>query len=454
MPTSCGHECGLEYDQEYDLGYGLECAVECAIACAAEARIDPEIGVSPTRMAGNADARLRPRGSNHVGMAQFNERVVLQAVRLNGSVAKAEIARLTHLTAQTVQTIIVRLEAEGLVRKLAPVRGKVGQPSVPMALNPDGAFSIGIKIGRRSMDMLLVDFCGQVRERLSLGYAFPDANTLFAEIDSRLQLLRQSLPPKLRSRLHGVGIAAPLSLGGWQTLLGVAPEQAAKWAHIDIRERVMEMTELPVEFVKDTAAACVAELVAGRGRSINSFLYVFVDTFIGGGLVLDSQLRGGLHGNAGAVGSFPLGLAATSAGEAPAQLLSLASLFNLEARYRQHGLDESAATDDRALVAPWREHTLGWLHEAGPAVALTVNSAACLLDLEGVIVDGLFSPAMLTAFLAEVEAALDKFSWEGVARPAVLAGTVGSDARAIGGALLPLYANFAPDRDLFLKIGS
>lgn len=387
-------------------------------------------------------------------MGQFNERVVLQAIRLNGSLPKADIARLTHLTAQTVQTIIARLESDGLVRKLAPVRGKVGQPSVPMALNPDGAFSIGIKIGRRSMDMLLVDFCGQVRERVSLAYAFPDPDTLFAEIDARLKTLSLSLPPKQRSRLHGVGIAAPLSLGGWQTLLGIAPQQAAKWAHIDIRERVTEMTDLPVEFVKDTAAACVAELVAGRGRSIKSFLYVFVDTFIGGGLVLDSHLRSGLHGNAGAVGSFPLGLAHVDTASPPAQLLSLASLFNLEARYRQHGLDESAATDARALSAPWREHTLGWLREAGPAVALTINSAACLLDLEGVIVDGLFSPAMLTALLDEVEAALDKFSWEGVARPPVLAGTVGADARAIGGALLPLYANFAPDRDLFLKLAS
>jgi predicted NBD/HSP70 family sugar kinase len=410
--------------------------------------------MSPTRPVGNADARLRPRGSNHVGMAQFNERVVLQAVRLHGSLAKADIARLTHLTAQTVQTIITRLEAEGLVRKLPPVRGKVGQPSVPMTLNPDGAFSIGIKIGRRSMDMLLVDFCGQVRERVSLGYVFPDPDTLFTEINLRLQALCNSLPPKQRARLHGVGIAAPLSLGGWQTLLGIAPQQAAKWAHIDIRERVMEMTDLPVEFVKDTAAACVAELVAGRGRSIKSFLYIFVDTFIGGGLVLDSHLRGGLHGNAGAVGSFPLGLSHIDAAAPPAQLLSLASLFNLEARYRRQGLDESAATDERALTAPWRPHTMGWLREAGPAVALTVNSAACLLDLEGVIVDGLFSPSMLTALLAEVEGALDQYSWEGVARPAVLAGTVGSDARAIGGALLPLYANFAPDRDLFLKLAS
>jgi predicted NBD/HSP70 family sugar kinase len=405
-------------------------------------------------MAASAESRLRPRGSNHVGMGQFNERVVLQAVRLHGSLAKAEIARVTHLTPQTVQTIIARLEDDGLVRKLAPVRGKVGQPSVPMALNPDGAFSIGIKIGRRSMDMLLVDFCGQVRERVSLGYVFPDPDTLFAEIHTRLRALCKTLPPKQRARLHGVGIAAPLSLGGWQTLLGIAPEQAAKWADIDIRARVMAMTELPVEFVKDTAAACVAELVAGRGRSIKSFLYVFVDTFIGGGLVLDSHLRGGLHGNAGAVGSIPLGLSQIDAAAPPAQLLSVASLFNLQARFRARGLDETAASDERALTPPWRPHTLGWLREAGPCVALAVNSAACLLDLEGVIIDGSFSPAMLLALLAEVERALDLYSWEGVARPAVLAGTVGSDARAIGGALLPLYANFAPDRDLFLKLAS
>ena len=410
--------------------------------------------MSPARLAPGADSRLRPRGSNHVGMGQFNERVVLQAVRLHGSVAKADIARLTHLTPQTVQTIIVRLEADGLVKKLAPVRGKVGQPSVPMALNPDGAFSIGIKIGRRSMDMLLVDFCGQVRERVSLTYVFPDPDTLFAEIDTRLQALCKSLPPKHRARLHGVGIAAPLSLEGWQTLLGIAPQQAAKWTYIDIRERVMAMIELPVVFVKDTAAACVAELVAGRGRSIKSFLYIFVETFIGGGLVLDSQLRGGLHGNAGAVGSLPLGLSHIDAAGPPAQLLSLASLFNLEARFRKQGLDETASTDERALAPPWRQHTRGWLREAGPAVALAVNSAACLLDLEGVIVDGSFSPALLNALLAEVECALDRYSWEGVTRPAVLAGTVGSDARAIGGALLPLYANFAPDRDLFLKLAS
>jgi predicted NBD/HSP70 family sugar kinase len=385
-------------------------------------------------------------------MRQFNERVVLQAIRHSGGLAKADIARLTNLTAQTVQVIIARLEADGLVRKLAPVRGKVGQPSVPMALKPDGAFSIGINIGRRSLDMLLVDFTGQVRERVSQSYAYLDPDIVFPEINTRLHALIDSLRPALKARLHGVGVAAPLSLGGWQTLLDMPKSVAAQWAGIDIRERVQAMTPLPVEFVKDTAAACVAELVAGRGRSIRSFLYVFVDTFIGGGLVIDSHLRGGLHGNAGAVGSVPLGLARGGKAALPPQLLSQASLFNLEARYQKLGLDAGAVADTRALQAPWRAATDSWLREASPAIAMTINSAACLLDLDGVIIDGAFSRELLDAVLASVDQALNAYSWEGVARPALLAGTIGSDARAIGGALLPLYANFAPDRDLFLKI--
>ena len=135
--------------------------------------------------------------------------------------------------------------------------------------------------------------------------------------------------------MRGVGRTVPFSLGGWQTLLDRPPEVAARWALTDLRAGVAACTERSVTQLKDTAAACVAELLAGRGRSIPSFLCVFVDTFIGGGLVLDSHLRAGLRGNAGAIGSLPLALVGASrdAGETPPpQLLNVASLFNLALR--------------------------------------------------------------------------------------------------------------------------
>ena len=395
---------------------------------------------------------LQPRGSSQGGLRQYNERVVLQAIRQQGALPAAEIARATQLTAQTVSLITKRLLDDGLLQKGEPQRGKVGQPSIPLSLAPDGAYSVGIKVGRRSMDVLLIDFTGAVRERSSLDYRFPDPDELLAEIGKRLAALRRKLGPERRDLVQGVGIAAPMAIGGWQQLLGFSAELAARWQQVDLRAAVQAQTDWPVLLMKDTAAACVAELVAGRGRSVKSFVYVFVDTFIGGGLVLDSQLRAGATGNAGALGSLPLWLSRDANASTPAQLLSVASLLNLEQAWAGAGLDTEADARGQALAEPWRAHTARWLDVAGSAIAQSINGAACLLDVEGVILDGSCSRELLQALLHAVQQALPRYSWEGVARPDLLAGTIGSDARALGGALLPLYANFAPDRELFLKV--
>ncbi|HET7714638.1 MAG TPA: winged helix-turn-helix domain-containing protein, partial [Bauldia sp.] len=90
------------------------------------------------------------RGTNQSGVRLYNERLVLSLIRRHESLPKAEIARLTGLSPQTITIIMRALEADGLVVKRNRQRGKVGQPSVPFALNPDGALSLGVKVGRRS----------------------------------------------------------------------------------------------------------------------------------------------------------------------------------------------------------------------------------------------------------------------------------------------------------------
>jgi predicted NBD/HSP70 family sugar kinase len=337
------------------------------------------------------------------------------------------------------------------VNKQERLRGNIGQPSVPIALNSDGAYSIGVTIGCRATEVLLIDFLGAVRERFELSYTFPSPSKVFGEISKRLKAIELLLGKKNSQRISGIGIAAPLGLDGWQQILGVSSKQLTPRATIDIRETIQALTDLPVEFVKDTSAGCLAELVAGRGKTVESFLYLFVDTFIGGGLVLDSRLWVGLNGNAGAVGSMPL--RTPDSNEMPPQLLSEASLLNLEALYQLAGLDTEAVRDGRALQTPWQVHTNVWLHDAATAIAFAVQSAACLLDFEGVVIDGAFSRELLESLIVAVRDVLDSYSWEGVYRPGILAGVVGADARAIGGALLPLYAQFAPGQETFEKAG-
>ncbi|HVW50051.1 MAG TPA: ROK family transcriptional regulator [Trinickia sp.] len=398
------------------------------------------------------NARTQPHasrtvGSNQVGMRQFNERIVLQAIRLHGPLPKADVARLTRLSMQSVSMIVDRLIDDGLLAKQARVRGRIGQPSVPIALRPDGAYTIGVKVGRRSLDVLAMDFTGRVCTRDVLDYAYPDPSTLFPALESKVARVIDSLGEHA-AKVVGIGVAAPLWLGGWRDFLGAPPAALEAWNAIDIRTRIESMTGLPVEFAKDTTAACAAELVMGQGRGIRSFLYLFVGTFIGGGLVIDGRLHGGPHGNAGAVGSMPLSL---GNGHAPRQLLHTASGFVLEQRFVAAGAPAAAAHDHRALAPDVWAVTERWLEEACPAIAMTIATSSALLDLEAVVIDGEIDRQLVREMIRRTQGALDRIEWEGMVRPQLIEGTIGADARAMGGAILPLYAHFAPMHELFLK---
>lgn len=389
----------------------------------------------------------RPVGSNQVGMRQFNERIVLQAIRLHGSLAKADVARLTRLSMQTASMIVDRLIEDGLLVKQARVRGRIGQPSVPIALEPDGAYTIGIKVGRRSLDVLALDFVGHVRSREVFEYAYPDPQTLFPTLERNLGRVMTTLGDGA-AKVVGMGVAAPLWLGGWRDFLGAPPGVLDGWNAIDIRTRIAAMSGLPVEFAKDTTAACAAELVMGQGRGIRTFLYLFVGTFIGGGLVIDGRLHSGPHGNAGAVGSIPL---TARNGHAPRQLLHAASGFVLEQRLSERGVPAAAAHDHRAFDAEVWPITDRWLDEACEAIASTVATSSALIDLEAVVVDGEVDRQLVREIIRRTQRELDRIEWEGMVRPQLLEGTIGTDARAMGAAILPLYAHFAPTHELFLK---
>src|SRR6185503_21060032 len=150
-------------------------------------------------------ARPRPsdlaRGTNQSGVRLYNERLALSLIRRHGSLPKAEIARLTGLSAQTVSVIVRQLETDQLLVKETPKRGKVGQPLVPFSLNPEGAFSIGLKVGRRSGDLILLDLTGKVRRKVHKPYHFPTPQKLVDFVAIGLQELLTDLSPLQRDRI-------------------------------------------------------------------------------------------------------------------------------------------------------------------------------------------------------------------------------------------------------------
>ena len=93
-------------------------------------------------------------GTNQEGTSAHNRRVMIDALRLNGKLSRADLARASGLTKQAVSNIIDDLEQDGLVVSLAAVRKGRGQPSTPYRLVPEGAFAIGLQIDRLVHNLL------------------------------------------------------------------------------------------------------------------------------------------------------------------------------------------------------------------------------------------------------------------------------------------------------------
>jgi predicted NBD/HSP70 family sugar kinase len=383
------------------------------------------------------------RGSNQSGMRDHNERLVLSLLRQHGALAKSDIARITGLSAQTISVIMRALEQDGLLLRGEPVRGRIGQPSVPMHLNPEGALFLGLKIGRRSTDLVLVDFMGRVRDGRRKTYRYPTPGGIVAFVGEALPELMHGLPATLRPRVSGMGVAMPFQLWNWVQALGAPQSEMDAWRDCDIQADLAAITAMPVYVQNDATSACGAELVFGTGDKPRDFLYFYFGTFIGGGLVLNGQLCLGRTGNAAGVGPMPV--------QGPdgrmRRLLEVASLASLADEMEAAGesADHLWEQPDRWQVPePLLER---WLTEATEGLASAILSATTLLELEAVLIDGWMPPAIRAEITARTTAALQRLDLSGITPPVVREGTVGAQARSLGAAAIPLSQRYLLDQN-------
>ena len=375
-------------------------------------------------------------GINQSGVRAFNERLLISLLQRNGALPGSDMARRTGLSPQTVSVILRKLETDGLLRRGTPVKGRVGKPSVPVDLDPNGLFSIGLKIGRRSADLLVMDFRGGIRDQKRLTYRYPMPDAVFGFLRAGLGDLVQRLSPDQRARICGIGVAAPSELWNWHDLVGAPEQEFRAWAATDIRAEAARFTDLPVFVVNDATAACRAEHMFGGGKRFRDYAYFFVGAFVGGGIVLNHAVVEGHQGNAGALGSLPV---------ERGQLIDVASIHLLESRLRDKDADPAMLwhlpqdwSGLSAEVDPWIDDTARHLARA--------SLAACsVIDFEAVVIDGAMPPQVRARLVEQTRGYLAQGDLRGLIPPRIEAGQVGANARAIGAAAGPVIAQVLMD---------
>lgn len=401
------------------------------------------------------DAEKRPggsRGTTQTGVRLYNERLILSLIRHHRSLAKVEIARLTGLSTQATRVIVNRLEADGLLRAGERQRGRIGQPSVPYSLNPDGAFGLGLMIGRRSSEVVLMDVSGTIRARGSTLYDFPVPAEVVGFAEREIPRLVAQIAEARNGRISGIGVAMPFELWNWEADLKTPPGELGKWREVDVASELScRFPQWPVHVGNDATSACAAELNFGAGAAYRDFAYFYIGTFIGGGIALNGSVFPGRSGNAGALGSMPVMGREESGETSLQQLIRTASIYRLERRLvaaGRRGTDVWLSPDNWSSFGAPLE---AWITEAAEALAQAIAALMAVIDFEAVIIDGVFPAAVRRRLVERTVAGWNRMDRQGLTDPVVAEGSVGRDARAIGGAALPLLAAFAPDRDVLFK---
>ncbi|MDH6274433.1 UNVERIFIED_ORG: putative NBD/HSP70 family sugar kinase [Rhizobium sophorae] len=392
-------------------------------------------------------------GTNLEQAKSHNRRVVIEAVRTNGPLSRAAIARMTALTAQTVSNIVEELERSHLLVPSEAQKLARGQPIIPYTINPRGAYSIGLELGRQRASGVLTDLSGAVCARIERHVEHPDPQRAMPALQSIVEDLQQAFVFD-RNRLLGVGMALPgrYADGGTTSL---SPLNLPGWQGFPVGHELEQRVKVPVLVENDATAAAIGERLHGVARGLGSFVYLFLagGGGIGAGMFLDGHLYKGSRNNAGEIGHIIV--------EPQGKLCScgkrgcLDRYISLTVAYEFMGIanaEELSPDDLDALIAKGGEGLDAWLDQAVQPLRQTVDFLELAFDPQTIVLGGSISTSLMLRLAERLEplhTPIDPNQKRTL--PRVMIGMTGKDTAILGAAALPIFSETNPRFDVLQK---
>lgn len=345
----------------------------------------------------------RASGLNAPTVRSYNERLVLSLLLQNMGISRLEIGEKTGLSAQTASVIVRSLEQEGLVSKGEAQRGRVGPPTIPLSLNPNGAFSVGVSFGENAVNVALIDFVGSVQYHATHPYA--DLHDSPGGLTGSIEQGLLTLPPAGRTRVAGVGLAVPDDAQASHHVRKLLGSDLA-----DIQATIERDLDLSVYIQNDITAAAGGESLFGSARSLADFLFFYLGSRLHSRLILNYQIHRGKTGLGHDVG-----------------------LARLRDELKPHRLSvEDIGSAHRA--SPVEELYVRWRRDCCRQIAGSVRSLGSFVNFNSVVISS-YAPAGLgEGLIAELRDELPDVDF--------LLGGNPVAPKAVGAASLPYHSRF------------
>lgn len=236
---------------------------------------------------------------NHTLIKRINRAKILDTIRRNGTVARAQIADQTGLDRKSVTNFVNALIDGGLVEESGKQENAVGRPFTMLSFKPH--YAAGVYIAPRHVQGTLLDLHGNIIAVLDEEYPFyPELPVLLAAVKRLLNRLVAVRRPDL-----GIGVCMPGFLDVANGII-IDSVNIPALKGFPFRDFLAEIVDLPVFFEEESRAVALAEKWFGAGQAHDDFVVVEVSEGIGAGFVNDRRLFKGAGQYAGEIGHLTI----------------------------------------------------------------------------------------------------------------------------------------------------
>ena len=229
----------------------------------------------------------------------MNRDIVLELIRAQQPVSRADLSRLSGLQRSTVSEIVEDLMRERWVREGAIARRPRGRRPTMLGLNDDLVILVA-DVHPRQAIVAVVDLNGYFLSR--------DVVTIVSDpqraVDNIIRSMQQMRENHAGKSFEGVGISLPGRVDPATHRLIFAPN--LNWANFDIRGTVEKAMGLKVELDNAANAWLLSEMWFGKMDGVRNAVLVTISEGVGTGVIANGQPVMGMNGMAGEFGHMVL----------------------------------------------------------------------------------------------------------------------------------------------------
>jgi predicted NBD/HSP70 family sugar kinase len=234
-------------------------------------------------------------------MRAINRFAIIHAIRDAGTISRVDLARRTGLSQATVTGITAELLGEGMLLEQQSGRSAGGRRPVPLALNPQGAYTVGVHLSVDQICVVLMDLQAGILKTHTKKLE-PDNYPAERVVEDLIESVQTCLwqADFTKKQISGIGVAIPGLIDSRTGFIHYVPNY--QWNNIGLADRLRERMGVPVYVENSANTLAIFEQWFGIGRGTDNFLLITTEHGIGAGLVLDGKIYRGSNGIAGEFG--------------------------------------------------------------------------------------------------------------------------------------------------------